>query len=162
MGKKTYKFNPQEGWGLPQFLFTPNLNFFVTINSVQSFKTVAHPLLGEKLVWVGGGCVNLFQCSALVQRLWTWTWTKLNNIHKNHILSIRHKAKALSYGCSKNHHFTFQNRMVAYPILLYLRMYQTKVSRVPQVLPFLPKNTKDFQNFTKGEEFWRVFTFFYF
>ena len=55
MGKKTYKFNPQEGWGLPQFFFTPNLNFFVTINSVQIFKTVAQPLLGEKFVWVVGG-----------------------------------------------------------------------------------------------------------
>ena len=27
------------------------LAFFVTINSVQNFKTVAHPLLGEKFVW---------------------------------------------------------------------------------------------------------------
>ena len=48
--------------GYPKFFFTPNLISFVTITSVQNFKTVAHPLLGEQFVWVGGGCVNLFQC----------------------------------------------------------------------------------------------------
>ena len=44
--------------GYPKFFFTLNLIFFVTINSVQNFKTVAQPLLGEKFVWwvvVGGG-----------------------------------------------------------------------------------------------------------
>ena len=38
--------------GTPIFFLTPNLIFFVTINSVQNFKTVAQPLLGEKFVWV--------------------------------------------------------------------------------------------------------------
>ena len=36
----------------------PNLFIFVTINSVQNFKTVAKPLSGEKFVWVGVWCVN--------------------------------------------------------------------------------------------------------
>ena len=41
----------------PKFFFTSNLIFFVSINSVQNFKIVAQPLLGEKFVWwvVGGG-----------------------------------------------------------------------------------------------------------
>ena len=46
------------------FFPTPNLILFVSINSVQNFKIVAQPLLGEKFVvgggWVGG--VNQFQC----------------------------------------------------------------------------------------------------
>ena len=42
--------------GVPQFFFfTPNLILFVSINTVQSFKTVALPPLGEKFVVVGGG-----------------------------------------------------------------------------------------------------------
>ena len=38
-----------------EFFFTPNLILFVSINSVQNFKTVALPLLGEKFVVVVGG-----------------------------------------------------------------------------------------------------------
>ena len=43
--------------GVPKIFFHPKSYFFVTLNSVQNFKTVAHPLLGEKFVWVGGGWV---------------------------------------------------------------------------------------------------------
>ena len=41
--------------GVPNFFFTPNLILFVSINSVQDFKIVAQPLLGEKFVWWVGG-----------------------------------------------------------------------------------------------------------
>ena len=55
---KNLKIQPPRGLGgTPNFFFTPNLIFFVTLNSVQNFKTVAHTLLGEKFVWVGGGWV---------------------------------------------------------------------------------------------------------
>jgi hypothetical protein len=39
--------------GYAKFFFTLNLILFVSINSVQNFKIVAQPLLGEKFV-VGG------------------------------------------------------------------------------------------------------------
>ena len=88
--------------GYPNFFLTPI--FFLTINSVQNFKTVAQPLLGEKFVmgawlvggwwvdgWVGG--VNQFQC---------WALTKLNNyriiqisICENH--TIQHIGVCLSF-----------------------------------------------------------------
>ena len=67
MWEKTLKMQSPRGLGgYPKLYFTPNLIFFVTINSVQNFKTVAQPLLGEKFVWWwvvvvgGGGCVNQF------------------------------------------------------------------------------------------------------
>mgnify|MGYP006863868579 CR=1 FL=1 len=51
--EENLKIQPPRGLGgYPNFFFTPNLIFFVTLNSVQNFKTVAHPLLGEKFVWV--------------------------------------------------------------------------------------------------------------
>ena len=50
------KIQPPRGPGeYLKFFFTPNLILFVRINSVQSFKTVALPLQGEKFVVVGGG-----------------------------------------------------------------------------------------------------------
>ena len=50
------KIQPPRGLGgYPKFFFTPNLILFVSINSVQNFKTVAIPLLGEKFVVGGGG-----------------------------------------------------------------------------------------------------------
>ena len=53
---KNLKIQPPRGLGgTPNFILTPNLIFFVTINSAQNFKTVAQPLLGEKFVVVGGG-----------------------------------------------------------------------------------------------------------
>ena len=63
-GGKNLKIQfPRGLGGYPKFFFTPNLIYFVTINSVQNFKTVAQLLLGEKFVWVvvvvvggGGGC----------------------------------------------------------------------------------------------------------
>ena len=88
-GRKNLKSKfPRGLWGVPQYFFTPNLIFFVTLNSVQNFKTVAHTLLGEKFVWVVGGGwwwwlrVNLVLRFGpnLRLRLWIWTWTKLNNI----------------------------------------------------------------------------------
>ena len=53
------KIQPPRGLGrVPQIFFTPNLILFVSINSVQDFKIIAQPLLGEKFVWwVGGGGV---------------------------------------------------------------------------------------------------------
>ena len=54
-GKKPKNSTPKGAGGYPKFFFTPNLIFFVTLNSVQNFKTVAHTLLGEKFVWVVGG-----------------------------------------------------------------------------------------------------------
>ena len=54
-GKKPKNSTPKGAGGLLQFFFTPNLIFFVTFNSLQNFKTVAQPLLGEKFVWVVGG-----------------------------------------------------------------------------------------------------------
>ena len=51
---KNLNIQPPRGpGGYPKFFFTPNLILFVSINSVQNFKTVALPLLGEKFV-VGG------------------------------------------------------------------------------------------------------------
>ena len=53
---KNLKIQPPRGPGVDlKFFFTPNLILFVSINSVQSFKTVPQPLLGEKFVVVGGG-----------------------------------------------------------------------------------------------------------
>ena len=50
------KIQPPRGLrGYPKFFSHPNSYFFVTINSVQNFKTEARPLLGEKFVRVGGG-----------------------------------------------------------------------------------------------------------
>ena len=50
------KIQPPRGLGgTPIFFLTPNLILFVSINSVQNFKTVAIPLLGEKFVVGGGG-----------------------------------------------------------------------------------------------------------
>ena len=55
-GGKNLKIQfPKGAGGVPQIFFTPNLNYFVTINSVQNFKTVAQLHLGQKFVWVGGG-----------------------------------------------------------------------------------------------------------
>ena len=42
--------------GIPKLFSTSNLILFVSINSVQNFKTVAIPLLGEKFVVGGGWC----------------------------------------------------------------------------------------------------------
>ena len=51
---KNLNIQPPRGpGGYPKFFFTPNLILFVSINSVQNFKIVAQPLLGEKFV-VGG------------------------------------------------------------------------------------------------------------
>ena len=60
-GKNLKIQSPRGLGGYPKFFSTPNLIYFVTINSVQNFKTVAQLLLGEKFVWVvggggGGGC----------------------------------------------------------------------------------------------------------
>ena len=57
-GGKNLKIQfPRGLGGYPNFFSTPNLIYFVTINSVQNFKTVAQLLLGEKFVWVVvGGC----------------------------------------------------------------------------------------------------------
>ena len=53
---KNLKIKPPRGLGgYPIFFFTPILILFVSINSVQNFKTVALPLLGEKFVVVVGG-----------------------------------------------------------------------------------------------------------
>ena len=92
--RKTQKFNPQGGWGVtPIFFLHPKPYFFVSINSLQYFRYIARPLLGEKFVWwwVGGGWwwwwwwlrVNLVLRFGpnLRLRLWIWTWTKLNNCH---------------------------------------------------------------------------------
>ena len=50
---KNLKIRPPRGLGgYPKFFFTLNLILFVSINSVQNFKTVALPLLGEKFVVV--------------------------------------------------------------------------------------------------------------
>ena len=46
---------PQGLGGYPIFFSTPNLILLVSINSVQDFKIVAQPLLGEKFVVGGGG-----------------------------------------------------------------------------------------------------------
>ena len=55
--EENLKIQPPRGLGgYPKFFFTPNLILFVSINSVQNFKIVAQPLLGEKFV-VGGGWV---------------------------------------------------------------------------------------------------------
>ena len=52
-GEKHKNLIPKGAGGLPQFFFlTLNLILFVSINSVQNFKTVALPLLGEKFVVV--------------------------------------------------------------------------------------------------------------
>ena len=59
-GGKNLKIQSPRGLGgYPKFFSTPNLIFFVIINSVQKFKTVAQPLLGEKFVWVVGGWVGV-------------------------------------------------------------------------------------------------------
>ena len=59
-GGKNLKIQfPRGLGGYPNFFSTPNLIYFVTINSVQNFKTVAQPLLGEKFV-VGGGVETYF------------------------------------------------------------------------------------------------------
>ena len=51
-GKKPQNSIPKGAGWVPQFFFSPQiLFFFVTINSMQNFKTVAQPLLGEKFVW---------------------------------------------------------------------------------------------------------------
>ena len=58
MGGKNLKIQfPRGLGGYPKFFFTLDLILFVSINSVQNFKTVALPLLGEKfvVVVVGGG-----------------------------------------------------------------------------------------------------------
>ena len=70
-GKKPKNSTPKGAGGYPKFFFTPNLIFFVTLNSVQNFKTVAHTLLGEKFVWVvgGGGGLTVTLVLALVQNL---------------------------------------------------------------------------------------------
>jgi hypothetical protein len=89
---KNLNIQPPRGpGGYPKFFFTPNLILFVSINSVQNFKTVALPLLGEKFVVGGGGgggggwWVVICEFSVL---LWSkpfalelkiWTWTKPNN-----------------------------------------------------------------------------------
>ena len=53
---KNLKIRPPRGLGgYPKFFFTLNLILFVSINSVQNFKIVAQPLLGEKFVVVVGG-----------------------------------------------------------------------------------------------------------
>ena len=52
-GKNLKNQTPRGLGGYPKFCFTPNLILFVSINSVQNFKTVALPLLGEKFVWGG-------------------------------------------------------------------------------------------------------------
>ena len=57
-GKKPTNLIPKGAGSYPNFFSTPNLIFFVTINSVQNFKTVAQPLLREKFVVVGGGGVG--------------------------------------------------------------------------------------------------------
>ena len=60
---KNLKIRPPRGaGGVPQIFFHPKFFLFVSINSVQNFKTVALPLLGEKfvvvVVVVGGGWVG--------------------------------------------------------------------------------------------------------
>ena len=50
-GKNLKIQSPRELGGYPNF-FSPQI-FFVTINFVQNFKTVAQPLLEEKFLWVG-------------------------------------------------------------------------------------------------------------
>ena len=50
-GKKPKNSTTQGAGGVPQIFFHPKSYFFVTITSVQNFKLVAHPLLGEKFVW---------------------------------------------------------------------------------------------------------------
>ena len=50
--QKNLKIQSSRGLGgYTKFFSTKNLIFFVTINSVQNFKTVAQPLLGEKFLW---------------------------------------------------------------------------------------------------------------
>ena len=61
-GEKPKNSTTKGAGGVPQIFFTLNLILFVSINSVQNFKTVALPLLGEKFVVVvvgGGGWVVL-------------------------------------------------------------------------------------------------------
>ena len=57
------KIQPPRGLGgYLNFFFTPNLILFVSINSLQSFKTVVPPILGKKSLWwwvVVGGVLNL-------------------------------------------------------------------------------------------------------
>ena len=53
MGGKPKNPTSTGAGGVPQIFFTPNLILFVSIHSVQNFKIVAQPLLGEKFV-VGG------------------------------------------------------------------------------------------------------------
>ena len=52
-GRKPKNSTSKGAGGVAQILFTLNLILFVSINSVQNFKIVAQPLLGEKFV-VGG------------------------------------------------------------------------------------------------------------
>ena len=59
-GEKPKNSTSKGGGGYPQFSFTTNLILFVSINSVQNFKTVALPLLGEKFVVVVGGVETYF------------------------------------------------------------------------------------------------------
>ena len=47
--KPELKMDPLGSWRLPKFIFWPK-SYFCVINSVQSFKAVAQPLLGEKYV----------------------------------------------------------------------------------------------------------------
>ena len=48
--RKTLKKGPPGARGGPEFVFYPNLIFFVTKNAVQNFITLRQPLLGEKYV----------------------------------------------------------------------------------------------------------------
>ena len=51
-GGKNLKIQPPKGLGgNPNCFSSPQTLFFVSINSVQNFKIVAQPLLGEKFVW---------------------------------------------------------------------------------------------------------------